>query len=155
MSASHSHKVEGMSASGMRTITNQASFWATGSARNASNSAAISCAWVRTTNPSASTKSTALPTMNLLIQCLTHPTETQPFWYDRTAPRTSARMHKRPPSMHPPVSRYSASHARNTRVMIALRYIGLALPVLAVLLLAAGGHPARGEERAPPAAPAE
>jgi N-acetylmuramoyl-L-alanine amidase len=36
--------------------------------------------------------------------------------------------------------------------MIALRQIGIALPVLVALLLAAGGHPARGEEPTPAAA---
>jgi len=36
--------------------------------------------------------------------------------------------------------------------MIALRHAGIALPVLAALLVAAGGHRAHGEERAPAAA---
>ena len=58
-----SQSAEGMSASGMRTTRNQASFCANGSERKASNNAAISCGWLTTMSPTASTnRTTQIPT---------------------------------------------------------------------------------------------
>jgi N-acetylmuramoyl-L-alanine amidase len=51
-------------------------------------------------------------------------------------------------------AREPAFHGRNARVMIGLRHTGLALcAIVSILFLAAGRHPARGQEQAPEQAP--
>src|SRR5580698_7945182 len=138
MSASQSHSATGISARGIRTATNQASFCASGSERNASNNAAMSCAWVKTMNPIAKTKTTTPIPINLAMQHFTHPTNAPAFG------TTGAGFAQ---------GRGSTFHARNARVMTVLRHARLALfALLSITLLVTDRHPARGQTPAPAAA---
>src|SRR5580692_10474012 len=98
----------------------------------------MSCAWVKTMNPIAKTKTTTPIPINLAMQHFTHPTNAPAFG------TTGAGFAQ---------GRGSTFHARNARVMTVLRHARLALfALLSITLLVTDRHPARGQTPAPVAA---